>query len=74
MTASLLVIFPGPDMDVYRDGCCICVFVGVMGRDSGSVRHFKLDSVSSEPMLAFTSVQVFRHARDHGKARQLRDE
>ena len=69
MTASILVVFPGSDMDVYRNGCCSGVFGGVLGRDCGSVRHFKLDPVSSEPMLAFTSVQVFRHARDHSKAR-----
>ena len=74
MAASLLVIFPGSDMDVYSDGGCSGVFVSVMGRDCGPVRHLKLDSVSGEPMLAFTSVQVFRHARDHSKARQLCDE
>ena len=69
MTASLLVVFPGSDMDVNSNGGCGGVFVGVLGRDCGPVRHFKLDPVSSEPMLAFASVQVFGHARDHGKAR-----
>ena len=56
MATSLLVIFPGSDVDVYSDGGCSGVFVGVMGRDCGSGRHLKLDSVSGEPVLAFTSV------------------
>ena len=74
MTASRLVIFAGSDVDVYSDGGCSGVFVRVMGRDCCSVWHLKLDSVSGEPMFTLASVQVFRHARDHSKARQLCDE
>ena len=69
MAASFLVVFPGSDMDVYSNGGCAGAFVGVVCRNYGPVRHFELDTVSSEPMLAFASVQVFGHARDHGKAR-----
>ena len=45
------------------------VFVSVLCRDYDPVRHFELYAFGSEPMLAFASVQVFGHARDHGKAR-----
>ena len=53
MTASLLVVFPGSDMDVYSNGGRAGVFVGVVCRNCGPVRHFKLDTVSSEPMLVY---------------------
>ena len=69
MAASLLVVFPGSDMDVYRNGGCAGVFVSVLCRDCSPVRHVELYADSSEPMLAFASVQVFGHARDHCEAR-----
>jgi hypothetical protein len=62
------------NMDVYSNGGRADVFVRMLCRDYDPVRHFELYAFGSEPMLAFASVQVFGHARDHGKARELCDE
>ena len=68
MAASLLVVFPGSNMDVYsNNGGRADVFVSVLCRDYAPVRQFELYAFGSEPMLAFASVQVFGHARDHGR-------
>ena len=69
MAASFLVVFPGSNVDVYSNGARVSVFVGVLCGDYDSVRHFELYALGRKPMLAFASVQVFGHARDHGEAR-----
>ena len=66
MAATFLVVFP---VDVYSNGVRVSVLVCVLCGDYGPVRHFELYAFGREPMLAFASVQVFGHARDHGKSR-----
>jgi hypothetical protein len=69
MAASLLVVLPGPDMDVYSDGVRGSVFVGMLCGDDDAIRHLELYALGREPMLAFARVQVLGHARNHGKTR-----
>ena len=69
MAASFLVVSPGLDVNVYSNGIRLSVFVGMLCVDYGPVKHFELYAFGREPMLAFASVQVFGHARDHGKSR-----